>query len=83
MKLATLRQHNNTSFGRDGRLVVASHDLSRFLFCDEIATLQNALDDWANSEPILQNIYKKLNDDGVGMPFVVKDRHSPLPKAYG
>ncbi|OPH35585.1 fumarylacetoacetate hydrolase family protein [Moraxella lacunata] len=84
MKLATLRQHNNTPFGRDGRLVVVSHDLSRCLFCDEIATLQDALDDWANSEPILQNIYKKLNDDdGVGMPFVVKDCHSPLPRAYG
>ena len=84
MKLATLRQHNNTPFGRDGRLVVISRDLSRCLFCDEIATLQDALDDWANSEPILQNIYKKLNDDdGVGMPFIVKDCHSPLPRAYG
>lgn len=84
MKLATLRQHHNTPFGRDGRLVVVSRDLSRCLFCDEIATLQNALDDWANSEPLLQNIYKNLNDDGsVGMPFAVKDCHSPLPRAYG
>ncbi|MCG7411248.1 fumarylacetoacetate hydrolase family protein [Moraxella nonliquefaciens] len=84
MKLATLRQHNNTPFGRDGRLVMISRDLSRCLFCDEIATLQDALDNWVNSEPILQNIYKKLNDDdGVGMPFVVKDCHSPLPRAYG
>ena len=44
MKLASLKG------GRDGRLVVVSHDLSRYLPADGVAgTLQQALDDWARS----------------------------------
>ena len=42
MKLATLKG------GRDGRLAVVSHDLSRYVLAEEIAgTLQEALDNWA------------------------------------
>ena len=46
MKLASLKG------GRDGRLVVVSRDLTRYLLADEIAgTLQEALDNWATCAP--------------------------------
>ena len=55
MKLASLKG------GRDGRLVVVSHDLSRYLLADEIAgTLQEALDNWATCKPTLQALAEEL-----------------------
>ena len=76
MKLASLNE------GRDGRLVVVSKDLTRFLPADAVAaTLQAALDDWQSARPRLQEIADKV-DAGEGESFVEADCASPLPRAY-
>lgn len=76
MKLASLKD------GRDGRLVVVSTDLTRYLPAGEVAqTMQAALDDWANAQPALEKIAKEL-DAGGGEPFDQADCASPLPRAY-
>jgi len=77
MKLASLKN------GRDGRLVVVSHDLSRYLPADEVAgTLQEALDNWASCEPKLQVIAKRLHETGSGDAFDPGQCESPLPRAF-
>lgn len=77
MKLASLKG------GRDGRLAVVSHDLSRYLLADEIAaTLQQALDNWATCEPTLRAISDKLRDTSAGRAFDTAQCKSPLPRAY-
>lgn len=77
MKLATLNQG-----GRDGRLIVVSRDLSRFVFAP-ISTMQMALDDWQNAKPILQALYDTLNTNAdTGDAFDPNACHSPLPRAY-
>jgi len=76
VKLASLKD------GRDGRLVVVSTDLARYLSADSVApTMQAALDDWANARPALEEIAKEL-DAGGGEPFDQADCASPLPRAY-
>lgn len=76
MKLASLID------GRDGRLVVVSTDLERYLPAGDVApTLQAALDDWTNAQPALEVINKELNAGG-GEPFAQADCASPLPRAY-
>lgn len=77
MKLATLNQG-----GRDGRLIVVSRDLSRYVPAP-ISTLQAALDDWLNAKPVLTDIYDKLNaNPNQGEVFDPNACHSPLPRAY-
>lgn len=78
MKLASLKQ------GRDGRLVVVSEDLQRFLPADHVApTLQAALDDWAIKEPGLRALADELaNDPQTGEMFDESECASPLPRAY-
>lgn len=77
MKFASLKNNN-----RDGRLVLVSRDLSRYLEPD-MTTLQALLDDWDNSIQKLQVDYDKLNNDtSVGKPFDQSACHSPLPRAY-
>ena len=73
MKLASL----NT--GRDGALVVVSRDLARFLPAD--MTMQAALDDWHNTQPVLQALYVRANA-GEGKVFDEAVCASPLPRAY-
>jgi fumarylacetoacetate (FAA) hydrolase len=76
MKLASLKH------GRDGRLVVVSSDLSRYLPASNVApTLQAALDDWKTARPALTAIAGKL-DAGEGEPFDETACASPLPRAY-
>jgi fumarylacetoacetate (FAA) hydrolase len=76
MKLASLKE------GRDGRLVVVSKDLARYLPADPVATtLQAALDDWHSARPGLQEIADRA-EAGEGKPFVEADCASPLPRAY-
>ncbi|MCQ4145471.1 fumarylacetoacetate hydrolase family protein [Vogesella sp. AC12] len=82
MKLATYQ--NNT---RDGQLMVVSRDLSRAVAVPQIAaTLQQALDNWAQAEPQLQQVYAALNQgEAAGAGAVAFDAarcHSPLPRAY-
>ncbi|WP_417615373.1 fumarylacetoacetate hydrolase family protein [Oceanisphaera sp.] len=79
MKLASLKQ------GRDGQLVVVSRDLSRAVKATQIAaTLQAALDNWADTEPALQALYQQLNDGSCAdsFAFVQAACASPLPRAY-
>ena len=77
MKLASLKG------GRDGRLAVVSHDLSRYVVADEVAgTLQEALDNWARCEPKLQAIAEKLHETQSGDAFDPAQCESPLPRAY-
>jgi len=76
MKLASLKG------GRDGRLVVVSRDLTRYVSADSVvATLQAALDDWANARPALEAIAKEL-EAGGGESFDQAACASPLPRAY-
>lgn len=80
MKLATLK-----SEARDGRLVVVSRDLSLCVPVPGIAaTLQAALDDWAQCEPRLQAVYAALNGgtERAAESFDPGACHSPLPRAY-
>ena len=80
MKLASLKD------GRDGRLVVVSTDLQRYVLAAEAVpsgpkTLQAALDDWANLAPALQALSDRANA-GEGEPFDQAACDSPLPRAY-
>jgi len=76
MKLASLKD------GRDGRLVVVSNDLTRCVSAASVAaTMQAALDDWANTQPALEAISIDL-EAGGGDTFDQSDCASPLPRAY-
>ena len=77
MKLASLKS------GRDGRLVVVSHDLSRYLPADSVAgTLQAALDSWEDCSAGLEAIAEKLQSTKSGEDFDPALCASPLPRAY-
>ncbi len=78
MKLASLKN------GRDGRLLVVSHDLTRATLADDIApTLQAALDDWEHAEPALQDLATRLEAGAAkDHPFDPTACASPLPRAY-
>jgi fumarylacetoacetate (FAA) hydrolase len=76
MKLASLKN------GRDGHLVVVSKDLTQCVSAASVAaTLQAALDDWANTRPALEALAKDL-EAGGGAPFDQDACASPLPRAY-
>ena len=79
MKLASLKD------GRDGKLVLVSHDLMRATAVPEIApTLQAALDDWTRVEPQLQERAAALEAGRVLRPFPFEPARcaAPLPRAY-
>jgi fumarylacetoacetate (FAA) hydrolase len=78
MKLASLKD------GRDGRLVVVSNDLAWCTDGRQIApTLQAALDDWANCEPLLRGLAEGLEHGSVPRKrFHEHEAASPLPRAY-
>ena len=78
MKLATL--NDNTL---DGKLVVVSKDLTKFVDASAIASnLQNALDDWANCMPGLALQAKELEEGNIGQKFDPGKVCSPLPRSY-
>ena len=77
MKLASRKA------GRDGHLVVVSRDLSRCADAAAIAaTLQAALDDWANTAPALEELAERLEQGGAGEAFDAAGCAAPLPRAY-
>lgn len=78
MKLASLK------YGRDGRLVVVSRDLSRCADASAVATtLQDALDDWDAALPRLTEIADALEAGHIAhQPFDPAKCSSPLPRAY-
>jgi fumarylacetoacetate (FAA) hydrolase len=80
VKLASLKD------GRDGRLVVVSTDLKRYLdvgahHLGDYPTLQSALDNWAEARPVLEELATRVNA-GEGEPFDQSSCASPLPRAY-
>ncbi len=78
MKLASLKQ------GRDGRLVVVTHDLTRATDAFFIApSLQAALDDWARTAPKLADLAQQLEHGSVpSFRFHEHECASPLPRAF-
>ena len=78
MKLASLPG------GPDGRLAVVSRDLSRAVHAGDAApTLQRALETWAETGPVLEQLYRSLNADaGSGFPFDAATALAPLPRAW-
>ena len=80
MKLGSLKEG-----GRDGTLIVVSRDLARAVRATGIAaTLQQALEDWANAAPRLNALSESLNSGDADGVFDVDMRAlaSPLPRAY-
>lgn len=80
MKLASLKDG-----GRDGTLIVVSRDLDRAVKVPEIAaTLQAAMDDWADKAPQLEAVYERLQQDEVENSFDLDTRTlaAPLPRCY-
>ncbi len=78
MRLATLK-----GGGRDGRLVVVSRDLGRYLAAAPVAaTLQYALDNWASCAPELAALGLRLERENCGEPFETCACAAPLPRAY-
>lgn len=78
MKLASLKQ------GRDGKLVVVSDDLAWYADAAHIcATLQDALDDWAQIAPALELLAIDLRNEAIPRErFHEHDAAAPLPRAY-
>ncbi|MDP3739375.1 MAG: fumarylacetoacetate hydrolase family protein [Hyphomonadaceae bacterium] len=78
MKLASLKA------GRDGRLVVVSHDLTKMADASHIApTLQSALDNWKRAAPRLQSLAGELELGSIPSErFHEHECASPLPRAY-
>ncbi len=72
MKLASLKHK------RDGKLVVVSRDLKRYL--ETGLTMQQALDDWAMHEPALRKLAQDV--EAKGEAFDETNCASPLPRAY-
>lgn len=79
MKLASLKS------GRDGKLIVVSRDLSRAVSASSVAaTLQEALDNWAERAPGLRRLYDALNEGMATGAFdlVPEALAAPLPRAF-
>jgi fumarylacetoacetate (FAA) hydrolase len=78
MKLASLKS------GRDGRLVLVSNDLAWCAAPPPMwPTLQSALDNWSQAEPILRGVAESLAHDAVPHSrFHEREAAAPLPRAY-
>ena len=78
MKLASLNE------GRDGKLIIVSRDLKKYIFADGIApTLQSALDDWDHIDPLLRHRAEELENGTLQAKiFDPSLCASPLPRAY-
>lgn len=80
MKLASLRKG-----GRDGTLIVVDRALERAATVPEVAaTMQAALDDWAECGPRLEEVYVELGAGrrGGAFDFDPEAVAAPLPRAY-
>ncbi len=81
MKLASLK----STTSRDGILCVVNRDLTHAIKVPHIAlTLQNALDHWTTTAPLLEETYQQLNkgQHTKAFPFVSEECTAPLPRAY-
>lgn len=80
MKLASLK-----SGGRDGTLIVVNRALTHFVTAGDVAaTLQEAIDDWSNTAPLLNTLSEALNGENCAdarlLDFTALA--SPFPRAY-
>lgn len=78
MKLASLKG------GKDGRLVVVSHDLQRAVGANGIApTMLDALERWSECAPRLQQLYQQLNAGLAqgAFSFDARQAAAPVPRA--
>lgn len=79
MKLATLKNGQ-----RDGQLLVVSQDLRHAVLANSFTTLQQALEHWAEAEPVLNRQYEALNSGDAPNHFSFNPTQAmaPLPRAY-
>jgi fumarylacetoacetate (FAA) hydrolase len=80
MKLATLKTKH-----RDGRLMLVSRDLQQALDVGDLAeNLQQAIEQWADIEPQLQELSDKLNSGEASDAFAFDPYQvmAPMPRAY-
>jgi fumarylacetoacetate (FAA) hydrolase len=71
--------------GRDGQLVVVNRALTHFVAVPDIApTLQSALDQWNEVEPLLRDIAAAVEGGKHSdiRPFDPRECAAPLPRAY-
>jgi fumarylacetoacetate (FAA) hydrolase len=71
--------------GRDGQLVVVDRALTRFVAVPDIApTLQAALDQWTEVEPLLRDVATAVESGKHAdiRPFDPRECAAPLPRAY-
>lgn len=82
MKLASLK----SSRSLDGELVVVSKDLKSYARATGISpSLREAVENWANVEPRLQQIYRQLNNGQDSTAEAIGDEsvfHSALPRTW-
>jgi fumarylacetoacetate (FAA) hydrolase len=78
MKFATLRDGT-----RDGQLMLVRRDNERYTPVQVVETLQEALDEWEEARPALEEKYDRLNDGDIdGEPVDYGKLDAPLPRAY-
>lgn len=80
MKLATIRDGSP-----DGQLVVVSKDLSKMVHAASIAaTMQAALDNWADVDDALQKLYDALNNNQLtdALDFDPSQAMAPLARSW-
>lgn len=81
MKLGSLKNPAK----KDGELVVVSRDNSRAVRATQIApSLREAIEDWANAKPKLEQLFRELEEGRRTDAFEVHEDefHSPLPRAF-
>lgn len=76
MKFATINDGT-----KDGQLHIVSRDLTNSMASQVCRTLQMALDNWEELEPLLQAEYDQVNR-GAGGLFDANKALSPLPRAW-
>ncbi len=80
MKLASLKRG-----GRDGTLIVVNKNLTEYALAEGVAdTMQQALDNWANTAPRLNAISDQLNAGQLRdtWPLQMDQLAAPLPRAF-
>ena len=79
MKLGTLK-----SDSRDGKLVVVSKDNKKWTSAEQIApNLRTAVEAWSETQPSLEELYKKLNaGQAPAQEVKEEDFLSPLPRTF-
>ena len=81
MKLASLESNKS----RDGELIVVSRDNKKGVKVSDIApSLREAIENWEQTAPALETVYKKLNENQAEGAFDIDTQalHSPMPRTF-